>query len=61
MKILYLNVNRMKYGNNEKIVQLVEFCAQNQVDITMIIEINTKWITKSINIMKSKFKELGRN
>ena len=27
----------------------------------MIIEINTKWMTKSTDIMKSKFKELRQN
>ena len=59
-RILYLNANRIRYGNNEKIIQLVEFYEQNEVNIAMIIETNTKQMTKSINIMKSKFKELER-
>ena len=60
-RILCLNANGMRYRNNQKIVQLVEFCKQYKLDITIITETNIKQTIKSTNIMKSKFKELGRN
>ena len=34
---------------------------KNQVDVVMIIETNIKWIMKSIDIMKNKFKKLGKS
>ena len=42
-------------------MQLIEYVKQNNVDIALLIEMNTKWTTNIIDRMKNKMKELGRN
>ena len=51
----------MRCYNNKKIIQLVEFCERNKVDIVFITEPNIKWTTKLYDIMKNKLNGLGRS
>ena len=61
MRILSMNVNRMRYCNNEKIIRLVKFYERNKVDVMFATEPNMKWTTKSHNIMKNKLNRLRKS
>jgi hypothetical protein len=42
IRILCINVNRMRTKGNEKIYQLINFCKKNEVDIVQITKTNSK-------------------
>ena len=44
-----------------KITQFVEYFTKNKLDIVMITETNSKWDTRTIEKIKFKMKEIGRN
>ena len=50
----------MRYGNSEKIVQYIDFCKRNKIDISLLIETNLKQNSITKDIMKNRLKELGR-
>ena len=46
---------------NEKILQLAEFFERNKVDVVFITKLNTKWTTKSHDMIINRLKGLGRS
>lgn len=60
IRILCINVNRMRTKGNEKIYQLINFCKKNEVDIVQITKTNSKQITITESVIKAKFYRLGR-
>ena len=58
---MHVNVDGMRCNNNEKIIQLVEFCEKNKVDVVILTETNVKWNIVTTSKMDRMFDELGRN
>ena len=56
-----LKQKRNMIYRQSKINQLVEFYVENEIDIAIITKTNTKQNTKANEIIKTKFKELGRS
>ena len=56
-----MNVNKMRCCNNEKIIQLVEFCKRNKVNAVFVTKPNIKWTIKSCDIIKNKLNGLERS
>ena len=55
-----INVNGMRSNNKEKIQYFIEAYNWYQIDCFLIIEMNTKWNTTTIDKIKRKLVKLGR-
>ena len=42
-------------------MQLIDYIKRNSIDIALLIETNTKWMTNVVDRMRNKIKELDRN
>ena len=58
--MIVINTNGFRDKYAEKIDQMIEFCKNNKIDITMMSKTNGKWTARTTDIMNSKMKEQGR-
>ena len=42
-RILLLNTNGLRCEQDNKIIQLIEFCQQKEISIAILSETNSKW------------------
>jgi hypothetical protein len=61
IRILSVNVNRLKPNQREKMEQFKEFVIKNKVDIALLMETNAKWTTDIIDQISYQLKEFRRN
>ena len=48
-----MNVNGLQPEQNEKMTQLIEYAKQNEVNIALLVETNTKQTTSATNKMNN--------
>ena len=51
-RILSINANRMRCKDDKKIHQLIDFCKQNNINIALLTETNTKQIIVKESIIR---------
>ena len=60
IRLLQLNVNRIRSFNEKKIQYFIEVCNLHRVDCFILTEMNIKWTILITDKIKNKLKNLGR-
>ena len=59
-RIVAMNANSFSCKNEEKIDQMIKFCKNNKIGMSITSETNCKWTTRNKDLISYKIRALGR-